>query len=44
MFDQNQRDMEHAPFEEQLRLIDLHKQLKTFEREITAQLGTVIIR
>lgn len=44
MFEQNQRDMEHAPFEEQLKLIELHKQLKEFEREITKQLGTVILR
>jgi DNA primase len=44
MFDQNQQDMEHASFEEQLKMIQLHKQLKDFEREITKQLGTVIIR
>lgn len=44
MFDQNQQDMENATFEEQLKLIELHKQLKVFEREITLKLGTVIIR
>ncbi|MEI6263693.1 MAG: DNA primase [Sphingobacteriia bacterium] len=44
MFDDNQRDMEHASYEEQIKLIQLHKQLKEFEREITKQLGTVIIR
>jgi len=44
MFDDNQRDMEHASYEEQIKLIELHKQLKEFEREITKQLGTVIIR
>ncbi|MDD2793508.1 MAG: DNA primase [Sediminibacterium sp.] len=44
MFEQNQRDMENAPFEEQLKLIALHKQLKEFERDITNQLGTVILR
>ena len=44
MFEQNQRDMEHASFEEQLKLIELHKQLKEFEREITRELGTVILR
>ncbi|MBL7760779.1 MAG: DNA primase [Sediminibacterium sp.] len=44
MFEQNQRDMEHAPFEEQLKLIELHKQLKEFERDITNRLGTVILR
>ncbi len=44
MFDDNQRDMEHASYEEQIKLIELHKQLKEFERDITKQLGTVIIR
>ncbi|TAG32211.1 MAG: DNA primase [Sphingobacteriia bacterium] len=44
MFEQNQRDMENASFEEQLKLIELHKQLKTVEREITIKLGTVILR
>jgi len=44
MFEQNQRDMEFAPFEEQMKLIHLHKQLKEFEIAITKQLGTVILR
>ena len=44
MFKQNQRDMETASFEEQLKLIELHKQLKEFEIAITKQLGTVILR
>ncbi|OYZ03049.1 MAG: DNA primase [Sphingobacteriia bacterium 28-36-52] len=44
MFEQNQRDMEFAPFEEQMKLIQLHKQLKEFEIAITKQLGTVILR
>ena len=44
MFEQNQRDMEVAPFEEQMKLIQLHKQLKEFEIAITKQLGTVILR
>jgi DNA primase len=44
MFDDNQKDMEQASYEEQIKLIELHKQLKEFEREITKQLGTVIIR
>jgi DNA primase len=44
MFDQNQKDMEHAPIEEQMRLIEVHKHLKEIEREITKQLGTVIIK
>jgi DNA primase len=44
MFDQNQKDMEHAPIEEQMRLIEVHKHLKDIERELTKQLGTVIIK
>ena len=44
MFEENQRDMENAPLAEQMRLIELHQHLKTIEREITKQLGTVIIR
>ena len=44
MFDENQRDMEHAPLEEQMRLIEIHKHLKGLERELTKQLGTVIIK
>ena len=44
MFDENQRDMEHASFEEQMKLIEVHKHLKEIERELTKQLGTVIIK
>jgi DNA primase len=44
MYEQNQRDMENAGFEEQLKLIELHKQLKEFERQITLQMGTVILK
>lgn len=44
MFEENQRDMEHAPIAEQMRLIELHQHLKSIEREITKQLGTVIIK
>ncbi|MEI7627171.1 MAG: DNA primase [Bacteroidota bacterium] len=44
MFEENQRDMENAPVEEQMRLIELHQHLKSIEREITKQLGTVIIK
>jgi DNA primase len=44
MFDQNQQDMENAGFEEQMRLIELHKDLKEIEREITKKIGTVIIK
>lgn len=44
MFDQNQRDMENAPLDEQMRLIEVHKQLKEIERELTRQLGTVILK
>lgn len=44
MFEENQRDMEFAPIAEQMRLIELHQHLKAIEREITKQLGTVIIK
>jgi DNA primase len=44
MFEQNQRDMEFATYEEQIKLMQLHKQLKEFEIAITKQLGTVILR
>lgn len=44
MFEQNQRDMEHAPIDDQMRLIEVHKHLKEIERELTKQLGTVIIK
>jgi DNA primase len=45
MFDENQRDMEKATeFDEQMKLIELHKHLKEAEIEITKQLGTVIIK
>jgi DNA primase len=44
MFEENQRDMEHASFEEQMKLIEIHKNLKEIEREITHQLGTVILK
>ena len=38
--------LNHIPegFEEQMRLIELHKHLKDIEREITKQIGTVIIK
>jgi DNA primase len=44
MVDENQRDMENAPFDEQMKLIEVHKYLKEAERELTKQLGTVIIK
>lgn len=44
MFDENQRDMETATYEEQMKLIEVHKHLKEIEQELTRQLGTVIIR
>lgn len=44
MFDENQRDLEQAPKEDYKRLIELHQHLKAIEREITLQLGTVIIK
>lgn len=45
MFLQNQADIEKAGnFEEQKQLLEVHKHLKEIEREITKQLGTVIVK
>ncbi len=45
MFEQNQHDMEHATnFEDQMRLIEIHKHLKKIEVELTQILGSVIIK
>ncbi|MDB5230222.1 MAG: primase [Chitinophagaceae bacterium] len=45
MFEENQRDMAAAKdFEEQMKLIEVHKQLKDFEVQITKELGTVILK
>lgn len=44
MFDENQRDMETAAFPEQLKLIEVHNQLKQIERDLTKLLGTVIVK
>jgi DNA primase len=44
MFLQNQKDMENADLDEQLRLIEVHKHLKQIEKELTQQIGTVILK
>ncbi len=45
MFLQNQKDMESSKdMAEQLQLLEIHKQLKAIEIELTRNLGTVIIR
>jgi DNA primase len=45
MFDQNQLDMEQAKtFEEQMRLVELHKHLKEIEVQLVKELGTVILK
>ena len=45
LFEQNQDDMlEAKELTAQLRLMEVHKHLKNIEREITQQLGTVIIK
>ncbi|WP_298299363.1 DNA primase [Hydrotalea sp.] len=44
MFVQNQKDMENAGIEEQMRLIEVHKHLKAIERELTQKIGTVILK
>ena len=45
MFEENQRDMASASnFEEQMKLVEVHKKLKDFEVQITKELGTVILK
>ena len=44
MIEENQRDMENASYEEFITLNQIHNHLKTIEREITTQLGTVIMK
>lgn len=45
MFDENQKDIESATsFDEQIKYIEIHQQLKEAERELTKQLGTVILK
>jgi DNA primase len=45
MIEENQRDIEHAAVDDDFKkLLDVHKYLKDAEREITRQLGTVIIK
>jgi len=45
MIDLNQKDLEkpHTP-EQQLILIQVHQHLKQMERDLTNEVGTVIIR
>jgi DNA primase len=45
MFEQNQNDIDHAKsWNQTLQLMEVHKHLKNIEREITQQLGTVIMK
>ncbi|MBV9962279.1 MAG: DNA primase [Parafilimonas sp.] len=45
MFEQNQHDIEQSKnWNQTLQLIEVHKHLKNIEREITQQLGTVILK
>lgn len=45
MFEQNQQDIERSKdWNETMQLIEVHKSLKNIEREITQQLGTVILK
>ncbi len=44
MLEENQRDMEQAGFEDFKPLLEVHKHLKNLEKEMTKQLGTVIIK
>ncbi len=45
MFEENQRNMtSNIPLTELMKLIEIHNHLKTVEREITKQLGSVIVK
>jgi DNA primase len=45
MFEQNQRNMTaNKPLPEQMKLIEIHRHLKSLEVEITKQLGSVIVK
>ena len=44
MIGQNQMDLETAPENEQIQLLQIHKHLKEVERELTQGIGTVILK
>ncbi|NCI50447.1 DNA primase [Sediminibacterium roseum] len=44
MIEENQRDIENASYEEFKLLHEVHRHLKEVERELTKQLGTVILK
>ncbi len=44
MTTQNQLEMENADFDSQMKMMEVHKHLKMMEKEITEQLGTVILK
>ena len=44
MTTENQLEMETADFDTQMKMMEVHKHLKTLEKEITEQLGTVIMK
>ena len=44
MIAQNQADMETAPSDDQILLLQIHKHLKEVERELTQHIGTVIFK
>ena len=44
MTSENQLNMEAADFDTQMQMMEVHKHLKTLEKEITEQLGTVILK
>jgi DNA primase len=44
MIIQNQADLEQAPDNEQIQLLQIHKHLKDIEKELTSTLGTVIYK
>lgn len=44
MFEENQRDMETAGYDDFKRLLEVHKHLKSIETDLTKKIGTVIIK
>ena len=44
MFEENQRDMETAGFDDFKRLLEVHKHLKAIETDLTKKIGTVILK
>jgi len=44
LIEENERDMEHATYDEFITLHQIHKHLKEIQSGITKELGTVILK